>query len=421
MRATFTMAARYQVCAVCQSPIRTGGTGLTTEQLLTDTQGRPYFQGTSLAGALREYHRTAFGEEKTRRLFGDLNGAGHIVISDGDFSGALAWETRPRLRIDGRTGTADGRGKFDVAHLPVGTKLTFSVTWMGTEEDAEELNQIEQALAALHCGYIRLGAQKANGFGRVTLEVRKQSYRMADERDRTAWLENRDASVPLALPKVKQPGQITFELQGHADSILVKAGAAEWREGRNVTTHIQEQGVPVLPGSSVKGALRSRVAQIARLMGADGVEAQLFGRSSGDEDNGVAGRVIVDDVRLSKEQKREISRIRINRFTAGVMRQGLFTEEPVCSPVTCRLSAPETLEHLCGYLVYALRDLGLGLYNLGSGGAVGRGYLRVETIRVTMPDGRSGVLRFDGQRRCTVEDAEGVLRDLCGRRKEGER
>ena len=37
MRATFTMAARYQVCAVCQSPIRTGGTGLTTEQLLTDT------------------------------------------------------------------------------------------------------------------------------------------------------------------------------------------------------------------------------------------------------------------------------------------------------------------------------------------------------------------------------------------------
>ena len=33
MRATFTMAARYQVCAVCQSPIRTGGTGLTTEQL----------------------------------------------------------------------------------------------------------------------------------------------------------------------------------------------------------------------------------------------------------------------------------------------------------------------------------------------------------------------------------------------------
>ena len=72
-------------------------------------------------------------------------------------------------------------------------------------------------------------------------------------------------------------------------------------------------------------------------------------------------------------------------------------------------------------VIRSLRDLGLGLYNLGSGGAVGRGYLRVETIRVTMPDGRSGVLRFDGQRRCTVEDAEGVLRDLCSRREEGER
>ena len=53
MGATFTIAARYQVEATCQSPIRTGGTGLTSSQLLTDTQGHPYFQGASLSGALR--------------------------------------------------------------------------------------------------------------------------------------------------------------------------------------------------------------------------------------------------------------------------------------------------------------------------------------------------------------------------------
>lgn len=420
MRATFTRAARYQVQATCQSPIRTGGTGLTAEQLLTDAHGRPYFQGTSLAGALRAYHQTAFGEEKTRRLFGDLDGAGHIVISDGDFSGDPVWETRPRLRIDGKTGAAAEGGKFDMVHLPIGTKQNFVITWMGSEEDEAELSQIEQMLSALHRGYIRLGGQKSNGFGRVTLEVRKQLYRMEDFRDRTAWLEEQDHSAPIVLPPVEQPGRIVFELQGHADSILVKAGAAERRGTKNVTVSIQEQGVPILPGSSVKGTLRNRVAQIGALLGEPGVEEVLFGRGSADGDNGAAGQVVVDDVRLSSDRKREISRIRINRFTAGVMRQGLFTEEPVCSPVTLKISVPQDLEFLCRYLVYALRDLGLGLYNLGSGGSIGRGYLQVESINVTMPDGRSGVLRFDRQRNCTMEDAEGVLQALCSKSKEGE-
>lgn len=281
------------------------------------------------------------------------------MISDGMFLGEPVLESRPRLRIDGRTGTTAEGGKFDMVHLPVGTKQIFLITWMGKDEDESELAQIEQMLAALHQGYIRLGGQKSNGFGQVTLEVKKQLYHMADVKDRTAWLEEQDLSVPLALPKVKQPGRITFELRGHADALLVKA-KTERRGEKNVTVSIQEQGVPILPGSSIKGAIRSRVAQIAALLGEGGVEEALFGRGSADGDNGMAGQVIVDDVRLSNSQKQEISRIRINRFTAGVIRQGLFTEEPLCSPVKINLSVPEEQAALCGYLVYALRDLGLG-------------------------------------------------------------
>ena len=418
MGATFTIAARYQVEATCQSPIRTGGTGLTSSQLLTDTQGHPYFQGASLSGALREYHRRTYGAAMNDALFGSLRSMGHLVISDGTFAGSPAWETRPRLRINGKTGTASDGGKFDVAHLPVGTKLLFSITWMGTEEDEAELSQIEQMLAALHQGIIRLGAQKANGFGQVRLEVRKQIYHMFEAKDRTAWLKEQDLAVPITLPPVAQPGVITLVLQGFADRVLVKSGAAERRNQKNVTVPIQEQGVPILPGSSVKGAIRSRVSQIAAILGQTGVAEQLFGRGSAGEDNGVAGAVIVDDVRLSN-RKQEISRIRINRFTGGVVRKGLFTEEPVCSPVTLKLTVPERLEPLCSYLVYALRDLGLGLYNLGSGGSIGRGYLKVENVIVTMPDGRKGMLCFDEKRACTVEDPEGVIQALCSIREEG--
>ena len=161
MGATFTMAARYQVEATCQSPIRTGGTGLTSSQLLTDAQGRPYFQGASLSGALREYHRRTYGAARNDALFGSLRSMGHLVISDGTFTGSPTWETRPRLRINGKTGTASDGGKFDVAHLPVGTKLLFSITWMGTEEDEAELSQIEQMLAALAPGYHPAGRSES--------------------------------------------------------------------------------------------------------------------------------------------------------------------------------------------------------------------------------------------------------------------
>ena len=81
--------------------------------------------------------------------------------------------------------------------------------------------------------------------------------------------------------------------------------------------------------------------------------------------------------------------------------------------MTLRLSLPETLESDGGYLLYALRDLGLGLWNLGSGASVGRGYIRVHTITVTDSNDRTGVLRFDDLGRCTMEDRDGILEKLC--------
>ena len=84
-------------------------------------------------------------------------------------------------------------------------------------------------------------------------------------------------------------------------------------------------------------------------------------------------------------------------------------EEPIRSEITLRITLPEGETRGCGLLLYALRDLGLGLYNLGSGGAVGRGYLAVDTIRAQAPDGSEACLRFDQDRRCTMEDPSGLF------------
>lgn len=53
MPASFTYAAVYLAEAVCQTPLRTGGTDGNPEQILRDRDGTAFLQGTSLAGALR--------------------------------------------------------------------------------------------------------------------------------------------------------------------------------------------------------------------------------------------------------------------------------------------------------------------------------------------------------------------------------
>ena len=108
-----------------------------------------------------------------------------------------------------------------------------------------------------------------------------------------------------------------------------------------------------------------------------------------------------------RQKSRQISRIRINKFTGGVIRRGLFTEEPLKSGVTLTITAPQDDICGCALLVYALRDLGLGLYNLGSGGAVGRGYIKVSRIAIACGD-KTADMTF-GADGCKLNDTDNLV------------
>ena len=419
MAVTYTYAVRYEVEAICRTPLRTGGTDGDPETILESWDGTALLQGSSLAGALRGWLAAAdVGMAET--LLGSPKQAGHLLVSDGVFDRTAERYTRPRLRINGATGAADDGGKFDVAHIGSGSCFRFTLTWLGLQRCDEELEAVEQMLAALNSGEIRLGAQKSNGFGRVELKVCKRTFDLTDPSDRAAWLGDTCQGTPLTLPEVVNARRVTFLVSGQADSLLVKAGAALQKEGCAYTPNLTEGGRPILPGSSIKGAVRARAEMIAGFLGLPlEVTENLFGRMSSKGDNGKPGCVFFEDGRLSGEKRLQISRIRINRFTGGIIRGGLFTEEPLSCGVEMHISAPDD-SAACGLLLYALRDLGLGLYSLGSGGAIGRGYLSVREIKAVTPDGTEARLIFDKQHRCTVEDPAGIfqtwLNDLGGKR-----
>lgn len=410
MKATFTNVVRYQVEAVCQTPLRIGGADGDTELVLRNWQGLPMIQGTALAGALRSW-LTEIGEgDLADEIFGSKECGGHLIVSDGIFEACTKSTIRPRLRIDGFSGSADPTGKFDMAHICTGAEFHFDLTLLCGDTASDEITAVEQMLSALNSGEIQLGAQKANGFGRVSVSVKKQAYNLQNAEDRSAWLEDRENGQPLDLPSVKRRNRVVFTLRGNTDSLLVKGATAEHSDKGSYIRNIQEAGKPVIPGSAVKGAGRARISLIARQKGLpDSLVEELFGRQSQKKDNGLAGKLRFEDVQMSSEYTQKITRIRINRFTGGVIQQGLFREEPVCSKLCLRVIVPAECHLGCGLLTYALRDLALGLYNLGSGDAIGRGRILVESIQIEAPDAEKAYIAFDADRNCKVTDPSGVI------------
>ncbi|MBQ9347304.1 MAG: hypothetical protein IJT94_08210, partial [Oscillibacter sp.] len=319
-----------------------------------------------------------------------------------------------------------------------GAGFRFTLTWLGDGEEpdaADSVSAVELILSAMNSGEIRLGAQKSNGFGQLSLEkkdctpnVVKTVYNLRNEQDQTAWLEDtgpyqageKDFHFP-DLPQSVSPS-VVFTVRGWADSILVKSSYVEQREKAdaqrnkiktNVTPNLSEldsegEDCPILPGSSAKGALRSRVYAIAKLLNSgkaqETVDA-LFGRGPEDtkgntdkkkkEDNGIPGKVRSEDVLLPREKgnRKEIARVRLDRFTGGVIRQGLFWEEPVSGEITLQYTVPADQPLGCALVLYALRDLGLKLWNLGSGASIGRGFLHVREIEARTPEGKQLYLR----------------------------
>ncbi len=413
MKAAFTYALRYWVDVTCESPLRTGGAERDAQQVLRRWDGTPFLQGTSLAGALRDWR-------EDNVLFGSQEQEGALTVSDLEFAPEAAQGTRPRLRVDGKTGTGAEGGKFDVSALLSGTTGSFELVWQGNIPTEEATPVIEPYLAALHNGDILLGAQKSNGFGRVHLSVKRRRYDMSRPEDFKAWLEDAPGDETVDLSQATSE-QVVFRVTASLHQLLVKTAGAEGVGEKGVDAlPMIENGSLLLPGSSIKGALRAQMEKIAPFCLGDaaaGLVEDFLGRPStqdrdGKKDNGIAGKACFSDAvfgsveNLKKIPK--VTRIHINRLTGGVLRGALFTEKPVTDEVKWTITAPVKKAAGCALLLFALRDLGLGLFSLGSGGSIGHGRADWVKVEITVP-GKETVTLVSEPESVTLQDPENVV------------
>ncbi|GIX04042.1 MAG: hypothetical protein KatS3mg113_1048 [Planctomycetaceae bacterium] len=220
--------------------------------------------------------------------------ASHVFIEDATILNyeEIQEELRDHVGIDRFTGAAAPHIKYDRAILPRGTRLSFCLTIEipPSCNEALALGILALIKEGLEQRKIRLGAAKTRGLGQVKLEeaeILQQSFNKRHEilelLLQRSQIRQRRLPTPLtggtpvpantllqARQSVPAQGGSRLIITIHWKPIgplMVKAGYDGLvADVIPLTSGVNGQVAPVLPGSSVKGALRHRAELIVRTL-----------------------------------------------------------------------------------------------------------------------------------------------------------
>ena len=297
--------------------LRVGGwTGTLAADLVVARDGldRPLLPGTSLAGAIRSWLGTIVGDDgqvrfspsAIDRLFGSLEHKGHggtvcrIRADDAVATGPVDVAVRDGVGIDRVTGAAAHGILYQHEVVPVGSAFECRLVAEQTGSDAERVAEAFELLTAgLVLGRVPVGAARTRGLGGVVLTAATTTrVDLRVRREVTAWLCGAAPARPVDPQSASLPhdGMLDVEIDWTATTpVMVKASTVSdppappsdppAGSGGDGEGGVGEGGTPVrpdrvvdtvplrtadgrllLPGSSVKGVLRSHAERIERTL-----------------------------------------------------------------------------------------------------------------------------------------------------------
>ncbi|CAB1127817.1 conserved protein of unknown function [Candidatus Hydrogenisulfobacillus filiaventi] len=284
---------RYRVQGIltAHGPIRVGGAGGGPGiDLLpaANGMGQWILPGSSVAGALRavdfRLHAQDGLENQLRAMWGPLDedqrplGASRIWVEDAVTKEQAVAEIRDGVGIHRRSGAAAARIKYNQLVLPAGTRFAWEMRWdrLVAVDDGEQPDPTPEAwlfplLFYLVSRGLPLGGGKTRGLGWVRLKKSTLQVRREDWSTREGAWRALAGGEPVGLTWPSSPGDagrlLTITVEWDPDGpVLVAAGG----QGIGVdTVPLTTRGPDgkrylVLPGSSLKGVLRSHAERIVR-------------------------------------------------------------------------------------------------------------------------------------------------------------
>jgi len=372
--------------------------------VLRDSEGKVYIPATSFAGVLRHtiklddsykgklehFWGTSKEEQNHQRLrqssvrIDDLLPVdkSSVVIRDG-------------VKINNKKGIAEDKGKFDYEVIEPGARfnLHIEVTLDGIEDDFKKI-MLATIINLLKEGKIRIGAKTNSGFGRINLVDEKICiFDFSKKEDVLRWLKQ-DLSVLSALgadPFELKPKTFTISADFVIkNSLIVRSYIFD--PDKPDIENIRSNGKPVLPGTSIKGAIRARAERIVKTLGKpESVISDLFGEVDEKKKLAKKGRITVEESVIDGYPEEVQTRIKIDRFTGGTIESALLETKPLFSKkdgkvINLKITIRDYKDHEAGLMLLVLKDLWTGDLPIGGEKAVGRGVL----------EGRKAVIEWDG-------------------------
>ena len=378
----------YRIELLFVSPVNvsSGLEGTTDSDVLRDYDGHPFISGSSIAGAFRAYVQSKNNGNDIFGFANDEDGKmSPVFISDLKFNKSET-DIRDSVALDDNKITKEG-AKFDFEVLQGNSKGYFYIELTIREKDNEELlvSTLNEIFNGIHLKEIRLGNNKTRGYGIIDIEEIKMR-----EFTKNNFLDYKDCYSENAWnnePKYK----LDYSTKGHWMCIEVplrlKGGISirkyAVRKGAPDFEHITDHGSPVIPGTSIMGALRHRIKEIIKELDKDSSYGlnpnkmidEMFGFVSG-KDAHISG-VIVDEMVIEGAKALEMTRTGISRFENSARNGALYKEKTYVDGVfTLRLSVCRenpNMDWIIGILLLAVKDLQNGFLAVGGQTSIGRG------------------------------------------------
>lgn len=379
--------------------------------VVKDQEGKPYIPATSMTGVLRHFffERLTFPQKWCRQVdyfWGresknkEENCQSAMIMHDLKTKDQALIKVRDGLKIDNSIGTAVSGCKYDyeVVEPVIGFDLEMEITLRAAYKTEVFCEILAALVNALEKEEISLGAMTTKGFGRCRLETYQCCFFNFEKKEHVlAWLnrefpggEEQDFKVQGRITKEDKEFSIKADFF-IKNSLIVRSYSGSPKDPDAV--HITSQDKYVLPGTTVKGAVRNRAVRIINVLGGKGEEIsrQFFGwvddgkeqdikRKTNQEK--IKSRVIFYETEIFNTCSEVQNRIKIDRFTGGTINGALFNTMPLWPfgeqkrMISIEMKVPQYAGWEAGLLLLILKDLWTGDLPVGGEKSVGRGVLK---------------------------------------------